>query len=95
MEEFRPIIAESAVLTCLNNRMIQAAHFVRAGQAVNLTAAGRKIFFQVYEQRMNSLITHPVFDYKISYRRVIEVQCRMLARALTGELPDYTAFLTR
>jgi hypothetical protein len=33
--------------------------FVRAGQAVNLTAPGRKRFFQTYEQRMSSLITHP------------------------------------
>jgi CRISPR-associated protein Cas1 len=95
MEEFRPLIAESAVLTCLNNRMIQPEHFVRAGQAVNLTAAGRKIFFQVYEQRINAVITHPVFDYKISYRRVIEVQCRLLARFLTEELAEYPAFLTR
>ena len=95
MEEFRPIIAESAVLTCLNNRMILPSHFVRAGQAVNLTPDGRKIFFQVYEQRMSSLITHPVFDYKVSYRRVLELQCRLLARFLTGEIPEYPGFLTR
>jgi CRISPR-associated protein Cas1 len=95
MEEFRPIIAESAVLTCINNRMIQPHHFVRAGQAVNLTTDGRKIFFQVYEQRMNALITHPVFDYKVSYRRVLELQCRLLARFLTGEIAEYPPFLTR
>lgn len=95
MEEFRPLIAESAVLTCLNNRMTQDSHFVRAGKAVNLTTAGRKVFFQVYEQRMNSIITHPLFDYKVSYRRILELQCRLLARVLTGELPAYPAFLTR
>ncbi len=95
MEEFRPLIAESAVLTCINNGMIQGHHFVRAGRAVNLTADGRKIFFNVFEQRMNSLITHPIFDYKVSYRRVIELQLRLLARFVTGEIPDYPPFLTR
>ena len=95
MEEFRPIIAESAVLTAINNRMITPGHFVRAGDAVNLTPAGRKVFFQAYEQRMNALITHPVFDYKVSYRRVLELQARLLASHLTGEIPDYVPMVTR
>ena len=48
-----------------------------------------------FEQRMNSLITHPVFDYKVSYRRALELQFRILARVLTGEIPEYVPFLTR
>lgn len=95
MEEFRPLVAESAVLTAINNRMITAGHFVRAGDAVNLTPQGRKAFFHAYEQRMNALITHPVFDYKVSYRRVLELQARLLARWLTGEIPDYVPMVTR
>jgi CRISPR-associated protein Cas1 len=95
VEEFRPLIAESAVLSCLNNRVIGDRDFVRAGQAVNLTAAGRKRFFQVYEQRMSSLITHPLFDYKVSYRRALELQARLLAKALTGEIAEYLPLLTR
>jgi CRISP-associated protein Cas1 len=95
MEEFRPLVAESAVLTAINNRMITSCHFVRAGDAVNLTPHGRKAFFHAYEQRMNTLITHPVFDYKVSYRRVLELQARLLARWLTGEIPDYVPMVTR
>ncbi len=95
MEEFRPLVAESAVLTAINNRMVTPGHFVRAGDAVNLTPHGRKAFFHAYEQRMNTLITHPVFDYKVSYRRVLELQARLLARWLTGEIPDYVPMVTR
>ncbi len=95
MEEFRPLIAESTVLTAINNRMIHSGHFVRAGDAVNLSPQGRKAFFQAYEQRMNTLITHPVFDYKVSYRRVLELQARLLARHLTGEIPEYVPMVTR
>lgn len=95
MEEMRPLIAESTVLSCINNRVVTEKDFVRAGQAVNLTAAGRKRFFQMYEQRMSSLITHPLFDYKVSYRRALELQTRLLAKTLTGEIPEYIPLLTR
>ncbi|MGA3172061.1 MAG: CRISPR-associated endonuclease Cas1 [Chthoniobacteraceae bacterium] len=95
MEEFRPLIAESAVLTAINSHYVSTSDFVTAGKAVNLNATGRKQFFQCFEQRMNSLITHPVFDYKVSYRRAIELQFRILARVLTGEIPEYIPFMTR
>lgn len=95
VEEFRPLVAESVVLTCLNNRVITEKDFVRAGEAVNLSPAGRKRFLQTYEQRMTSLITHPVFDYKVSYRRALELQARILGRTLTGEIPEYIPLITR
>ena len=95
MEEMRPLVAESTVLSCINNRVITEKDFVRAGQAVNLSAPGRKRFFQMYEQRMSSLITHPMFDYKVSYRRALELQARLLAKTLTGEIAEYIPLLTR
>jgi CRISPR-associated protein Cas1 len=95
MEEMRPLIAESTVLSCINNRVITEKDFVRAGQAVNLTPPGRKRFFQTYEQRMSSLITHPLFDYKVSYRRALELQARLLAKTLTGEIVEYVPLMTR
>ena len=95
MEEFRPLVAESTVLSCINNRVVTEKDFVRAGQAINLTVSGRKRFFQMYERRMSSLITHPLFDYKVSYRRALELQTRLLAKALTGEISEYIPLLTR
>jgi CRISPR-associated protein Cas1 len=95
MEEFRPLIADSAVLTAINTRMLAPTDFVRAGEAVNLTPDGRKRFFQAYEKRMSDTVTHPLFDYKVSYRRAIELQFRLLARTLTGEIERYLPFTTR
>jgi CRISP-associated protein Cas1 len=95
MEEFRPLIAESTVLSCINNRVVTDKDFVKAGQAVNLSAPGRKRFFQTYEQRMSSLINHPLFDYKVSYRRALELQARLLAKTLTGEIAEYIPLMTR
>ena len=95
MEPFRPLVVDSTVITAINNRMVTPEHFVAAGDAVALTAEGRKAFFRAYEQRMDQLITHPLFDYRVSYRRILEIQTRLLARCLTGEIWDYPSFVTR
>lgn len=95
MEEFRPLIAESVVITAINNQVIHPKDFVRAGNAVNLTPAGRKKFFQTYEQRMSHLLTHPIFQYKVCYRRAIELQARILARVLEGQFSKYEPLTTR
>jgi CRISPR-associated protein Cas1 len=95
MEPFRPLIADSVVLTAINTRMVTAADFVRSGPSVALKPSGRKGFFRAYELRMDALVTHPMFDYRVSYRRLLEIQARLLARFLNGEIDDYPVFVTR
>jgi CRISPR-associated protein Cas1 len=95
MEPFRPLIADSAVLSAINTRMITHADFIRTGDAVALTPEGRKSFFRAYEQRMDALVTHPLFGYRVNYRRLLEIQTRLLARLLTGEISAYPVFVTR
>jgi CRISPR-associated protein Cas1 len=95
MEPFRPLLADSAVLSAINNRMITPGNFLRLGPAVALKPEGRKAFFRAYEQRMDTLATHPLFDYRVNYRRILEIQTRLLARCLTHEIPRYPIFVTR
>jgi CRISPR-associated protein Cas1 len=95
MEPFRPLIADSAVLSAINTRMVTASDFVRTGEAVSLRQDGRKAFFRAYEQRMDTLVTHPLFGYRVNYRRILEIQARLLARLLSGEIENYPVFITR
>lgn len=95
MEPFRPLIADSAILTAINTRMITSRDFLQAGSAVALKPEARKAFFHAYEQRMDALATHPLFGYRVSYRRLLEIQTRLLARVLTGEMLSYPVFVTR
>ena len=44
MEPFRPLIADSAVLTAINTGMVGPRDFVRVGGSVALSAAVRKGF---------------------------------------------------
>ncbi len=95
MEPFRPLVADSAVLSAINTRMVTGKDFVKAGPAVSLTAEGRKGFFRAYELRMDAMVTHPLFEYRVSYRRLLEIQARLLGRVLEGEIGEYPVFVTR
>jgi CRISPR-associated protein Cas1 len=95
MEEFRPVIADSVVVGAINTGVIQRDDFVRAAGSVSLTPPARKRLILAFERRMDQLGTHPVFDYRISYRRVLDVQARLLSRVLLGELPQYPEFRVR
>lgn len=95
MEEFRPLVGDSTVLTLINNGIVDSDNFSSSGGAVSLTQAGRRAVIKAYERRMESPILHPVFGYKLNYRRLILVQVRLLGRYLEGEIERYPAFVTR
>ncbi len=94
-EEFRPIIAESVVINLINNGEVNGSDFtIRAG-GVALTPQGRKAVLAGYERRLDAEVRHPTFGYTITYRRVLEVQARVLGAHLLGEVPAYVPFTTR
>lgn len=95
MEAFRPLCADSVVVRTINNGEVGESAFVERMGAVNLSAGGRRSFLQAFEQRLNQEITHPVFGYRLSYRRVFEVEARLLGRYLLGEIPAYRPLTTR
>ncbi len=95
MEEFRPLIVDSTVLSAINGQELRASHFDRRGKAVVLTHDGRRTFIGAIERRLRSTIAHPVFGYEVTYRRAIYVQARLLARTVQGDVERYPAFTTR
>lgn len=95
MEPFRPLVADSAVLMAINNGEVRPTDFIHSAGSCNLTESGRKRFIAAFERRMSQEVTHPIFKYRLSYRRLLEVQARLLIRYLGGEIPDYPNFVTR
>lgn len=93
MEPFRPIIADSIAVAAFNRGELTDGHFQRTAAGCALTDAGRKAFFNAYGRRMNVEVTHPVFEYRLSYRRMLVLHARMIAAWLLGEVPTL-AFLT-
>lgn len=93
MEPFRPLIADSVAIATFNRGELTEGHFLRTAAGCALTDAGRKAFFNAYGRRMDTVATHPVFEYRLSYRRMIVLHARMIAAWLVGEVPSL-AFLT-
>lgn len=95
MEEFRPLVVDSAVLTAVNTGMVTRSSFQQTAVGCMLTARGRKDFIRAYEARLDQLVTHPLFDYRCSWRSVIRVQARLISRWLRGDVPSYQPVRTR
>ena len=93
MEPFRPLIADSVVISLINRGELGLGHFLKTVSGYQLTDHGRKIFFNAYSRRMDTNITHPVFGYKLSYRRMLILHARMIAAWMLNEF-DSLAFLT-
>lgn len=94
-EEFRPLVADSVVLTLFNNGEVSSADFRRVGVAVVLNDVGRRKVLRAYERRLETEVRHPRFRYRVTYRRLLDLQTRLLAATLLGELDRYEGFETR
>jgi len=95
MEPFRPIVADSCVIQAINNGEVKPKDFIFNGPACSLKAGGRKALISAFERRMDQETTHPLFGYQVSMRRLINVQARLMARHLQGEIPVYPNYLPR
>lgn len=95
MEPLRPTVVDSAVISAINTGMVQNRNFTRSSAGCILEPAGRKAFIRAYEARLDQLVTHPLFDYRCSWRTVIRIQARLLARWLRGDVREYTSLVTR
>ena len=95
MEPFRAVLVDSAVVTSINTGMIRAKDFRTSAAGCMLIDSGRKAFIRAYESRLDQLITHPVFEYRCSWRAAVKVQARLLARWLRGDISRLQHITTR
>lgn len=95
MEPLRPIIADSAAVTAINTGMVTHRDFITSAAGCILEATGRKAMLRAFESRLDQLITHPMFGYRCTWRSAIQLQARLLARWLRGDIPRLENLLTR
>jgi len=106
MEEFRSIIVDSVVLRIVNNNILTEADFERPapstgseqgeqGRMVALTQAAIKKFVHHYEERVQTVIQHPVTGHQVNYRRCFELQARQVGRVFLRQEATYKPFLVK
>ena len=88
MEPFRPLLADSAVLSCINNGMVKPSDFVTNRNGCAMRPPARKAILRAWEQRLDQLATHPEFGYRCSWRTMLRIQARLLVRLLRGDIPQ-------
>jgi CRISPR-associated protein Cas1 len=96
IEEFRPVIVDSVVISAINSEVLIHTDFREdMGGLIRLTDEGRKKFLMHYENRKQTEFKHPVLKQKMSYHRCFEQQARFLAKTLQGELDEYPPLLIK
>ena len=89
------MVADSVVVGAVNNGELRDSMFSRSLGDARLRDSGRRAIVTAYERRMASVFTHPVHKYKVTWRRAIEVQARMLLGVLDGTRDGYQGVVTR
>ncbi|MDR0535375.1 MAG: CRISPR-associated endonuclease Cas1 [Puniceicoccales bacterium] len=95
MEEFRPLVADSVALSLINRGELAEGDFIRSASGTSLNERGRRIYWEAWFRRLDTEVSHPAFGYKMSYRRMFEVQARQLWRHVRGDAAQYHGFTTR
>lgn len=94
-EEFRHLVGDSVVLQVINNGEVRLENFIVRAGGVALDRDGRRAVLRAYERRVDVELSHPIFGYRASYRRMFDLQARLLAAHVLGEVPDYVPLVTR
>jgi len=95
MEPFRPLIADSVALMAFNRDELTEKDFHITSEGCIFSESGRKSFFNCYSRRMDTEVTHPVFKYKLSYRRMLMLHAKMLTAWLIGDVSSLSFITTR
>ncbi|UIE36491.1 type I-MYXAN CRISPR-associated endonuclease Cas4/Cas1 [Leptodesmis sichuanensis] len=86
MEIFRVPLVDLPVMGSINRGQWEAqADFEIRGGQVWLSESGRRKFISLYERRKEESWKHPVLNYSLTYRRLLELEVRLLEKEWMGE----------
>jgi CRISPR-associated protein Cas1 len=90
-EIFKPILCDRIIFKLINNGEIRPQHFDEKLNFCYLKESGRKIFLQEWEDRLKQTIEHRGLGRKVSYRRLVRLECYKLEKHLMG-IEEYEPF---
>lgn len=90
-EIFKPLLVDRVIFKVLNKKMINPSHFEANLNRVLLKPAGRKIFVQAFEDRLQETLQHRTLNRSVSYKHLIKLECFKLQKHLL-KIEDYKPF---
>ena len=91
-EIFKPILVDRTIFKVINRKEIQFKHFEKQLNGCYLKDSGRKIFIQNFEDRLKETIQHRSLKRKVSYKRLVLLECYKLAKYMLGMETNYKPF---
>jgi CRISPR-associated protein Cas1 len=86
LEIFRVPLVDMSVMGSVNRGQWDLqADFDLRGQQVWLSDSGRRKFVKLYESRKEQTWKHPITEYSLTYRRLLELEVRLLEKEWSGE----------
>ncbi|QUS60095.1 type I-MYXAN CRISPR-associated endonuclease Cas1 [Synechocystis sp. PCC 7339] len=86
MEVFRVPLVDMTIISSLNRgQWHESEDFDIRGQQVWLSESGRRKFIEIYEARKSEKWKHPATGYSLTYRRLFELEVRLLEKEWSGE----------
>ena len=90
-EIFKPFLGDRVIFKLLNKGILRERHFERDLNYCLLSEEGRRIFLQHYDERLKTTIKHRSLGRKVSYQRLIRLECYKLIKHLLGAA-KYSSF---
>lgn len=90
-EIFKPILCDRLIFKLVNNGELRPQHFDERLNFCYLKESGRKVFLQAWDERLKTTIEHRNLGRKVSYRRLVRLECYRLKKHLLG-IDSYEPF---
>ena len=97
IEEFRTPVVDAAVVAAVNRRVLTPDDFedVGPGEPVRIRKEAIGTFARVIERKLESTARYEPIGKKLSYRQILEQQCRHLARCFMSGNVEYMPYRAR
>jgi CRISP-associated protein Cas1 len=90
-EIFKPVLADRLIFKIINNRQISERDFAQDLNCCYLKGSGRKTILKEWDARLQTTIEHRRLRRKVSYERLIRLECYKLVKHVTNVEP-YVGF---
>ena len=84
-EVFKPLIVDRVIFSLVNRGEIKTEDFDETMGGIYLKEKGAKKFLAAYEKRLSETVMHKGLGRKVSYKRLIRLECYKLYRHFLGD----------
>lgn len=84
-EVFKPALADRLIFRLVRRGQVKRGHFLREGEGVFLSEAGRRLVVQEWENTLQTTYRHPRLKRSVSYRTTLRLELYKLEKHLIGE----------